>query len=137
MLRRTVLAALAAAALAAPATVSAEGATPYTPGLVAERLAAGETVFVDFAADWCTTCAAQERTIAALRAGNPAYDAITFVRVDWDDFRQSDLVRDLAIPRRSTLVVLKGDAELGRLVANTRRGDIQALLDTALAAAAS
>jgi hypothetical protein len=41
----------------------------------------------------------------------------------------------LNIPRRSTLVVLKGDQELGRIVAGTRKGDIKALLDRALQAA--
>ncbi len=113
-------------------------ATPYTPGLVQRELAAGNTVFLDFKAEWCSTCAAQERVITALLAENPAYgEAITFIDVDWDDHRRSALVERLNIPRRSTLVVLKGDQELGRLVADTRRAEIQGLMDTALAAATS
>lgn len=39
------------------------------------------------------------------------------------------------MPRRSTLVVLKGDQELGRIVAITSTDKIKALMDTALAAA--
>jgi thiol:disulfide interchange protein len=94
-------------------------------------------VFLDFKASWCSTCAAQERVITALRAENPAYDqAISFINVDWDQWGDGDLVQSLNIPRRSTLVVLKGDQELGRIVAGTAEDEIKALLDLALAAAA-
>lgn len=105
----------------------------YTPGLVDQRLAAGETVFVDFYTSWCTTCRTQGRHVEALRADNPAYDAgMTFVKVDWDIYSGSAIAQRLQIPRRSTLVVLRGEAELGRVVAVTRRSDIQALMDLGL-----
>lgn len=105
----------------------------YTPGLVTERLAAGETVLVDFSAEWCSTCRAQERVISGLRAANPAYDAaMTFVKIDWDTHGTGALSQSLRIPRRSTLVLLRGDAELGRLVAVTAEPDIRALLDLGL-----
>ena len=105
----------------------------YTPGLAQERLAAGETVLLDFAAHWCTTCRAQERVIGQLRGDNPAYeDAITFIRVDWDQYSGAEITQRLAVPRRSTLILLRGDEELGRIVAGTRTADIQALLDLAL-----
>ena len=126
--------ALTAATIALPMGVQAAETLDYTPGLVKERLAAGETVFVDFKADWCTTCRAQERVIGGLRAENDAYNAITFINVDWDEFGRGDLARELNIPRRSTLVVLRGDEELGRVVARTSRADIQALMDIALEA---
>ena len=127
--------ALAGAAALLPAALSAES-LPYTPGLVDERLAAGETVFVEFSADWCSTCRAQERTMDALKAENPAYEeAITFVRVDWDLHGQGELATWLNVPRRSTLVVLKGEEELGRVIALTNRMAIGELMDTALAAA--
>ena len=110
----------------------------YTPGLVEERLAAGDTVFLDFKASWCSTCAAQARVLEALKAANPAYDAvITFINVDWDQYGEDPLTLRLNIPRRSTLVVLKGDAELGRIVAGTATEEIQALMDVALGAATS
>ena len=112
------------------------GGVAYTLGLVAKRLAAGETVFLDFKASWCSTCRSQEKTLAALKADNPDYEKhITFIDVDWDDYGNSDLVADLNIPRRSTLVVLKADDELGRIVAGTRRKNIKALMDVALVAA--
>lgn len=126
---------LSAAAALAPSLAMAE-VLDYRPGLLQERLAKGETVFLDFKASWCSTCATQERVIGALKADNAAYgDKITFINVDWDQYARSDLARELNIPRRSTLVVLKGDKELGRLIAQTGRKPIKALMDTALAAA--
>lgn len=132
--RRTFLFSTTAAAFAAPAMAMED----YAPGLVDKELAAGKTVFVDFATDWCSTCRAQESKISALRAENPAYDsAISFIRVDWDQHSDGALANRLNIPRRSTLVVLKGDQELGRIVAGTGADEIKALMDTALAAATS
>ena len=134
MKRRNFLA-LSAAATLVPMAGFADETLDYAPGLVKERLAAGETVFLDFKASWCTTCRAQERVIGALRAENAAYDdAITFINIDWDQYGRSDLALELNIPRRSTLVVMKGEAELGRLVARTSRSDIQGLMDLALSA---
>lgn len=135
MLRRTFLATATTFAALAPTLAKAEPLA-YRPGLVEERLAAGETVFLDFKASWCTTCRAQERVINALKAEDPAYEAtITFINVDWDSFANDALTERLAIPRRSTLVVLKGEQELGRIVAGTARADIKALMDLALTAA--
>lgn len=69
---------------------------------------------------------------------NPAYaQSISFIAVDWDEWGSGDLVRELNVPRRSTLVVLKGDQELGRIVAGTGRDEIKALMDLALQAAIS
>jgi thiol-disulfide isomerase/thioredoxin len=135
MNRRVFLASGAALAALAPALAQA-APLAYQPGLVEERLAAGETVFLDFKASWCTTCKAQERVIEALKSQNPGYEAaITFINVDWDTYANDALTNRLAIPRRSTLVVLKGDQELGRIVAGTREAEIRALMDLALAAA--
>jgi thiol-disulfide isomerase/thioredoxin len=103
---------------------------------IAAALSQGKTVFVDYTTDWCSTCASQKRTIDALRAENPDYDAnIVFVRVDYDIYGNAPVTTGRNIPRRSTLIVLKGDQELGRIVAGTAKGDIKALLDTALKAA--
>ena len=136
MNRRDFILLSTAAAVALPGVAVA--AANYTPGLVQKHLDAGDTVFLDFKTDWCTTCAAQERVINALKSENPDYEKnIVFVNVDWDVHSGSDLSRSLKIPRRSTLVVLKGDQELGRIVAGTSKTDIKALMDTALKAAMS
>ena len=132
--RRTFLAAFAAVAVAGPALAGTGKA--YKPGLVEKELAAGKTVFLDFYTDWCSTCARQGRVINALKAQNSKYEKnISFISVDWDKHARSNLSKRLNIPRRSTLVVLKGDTELGRIVAGTSKKHIKALLDKALSAA--
>jgi len=135
MNRRTLMLTVTAALLASP--VLAE-TLDYTPGLIDQQLAAGKTLFVDYTASWCTTCAAQERVMDALRAENPDYDArIVFVDVDWDTYSGDAVTTSRNIPRRSTLLVLKGGDELGRIVAGTSRDTIKDLMDIALAAASN
>ncbi len=132
MKRRTLLATALAASLV-PATSYAADYVDYEPGVIQNALADGKTVFVDFAATWCSTCARQERVLADLRAENPAYDeAMTFVKVDWDAYGDHEVSKSRGIPRRSTLLVLRGEDELGRIVAGTSESDIKALLDTGL-----
>jgi thiol-disulfide isomerase/thioredoxin len=132
MKRRDFLAAAAATVLA-PMAAFAKGFTTYKPGLIQAELKAGKTVFVDYSAVWCSTCKRQERVINALRDADPKYDAsMTFVKVDWDDFGRHDVSRSRKIPRRSTLLVLRGDKELGRIVAGTSKGAIKELMDRGL-----
>ena len=71
--------------------------------------------------------------IKALRADNSAYEGkITFVDVDWDKYRRAPIALKLKVFRQSTLVMLKGDGEIGRLVAATGEVAIKDLLDKAL-----
>lgn len=134
MKRRDFMLAFGASTLV-PMAVRAQGMA-YSEGLVQEKLDAGETVFLDFKAEWCTTCRAQERVIGQLKGDNPAYEEnITFIDIDWDEFGRSEIVDRYNVPRRSTLIALKGDQELGRIVAGTSQRDIQALMDAALTAA--
>ena len=111
----------------------AANSLPYEPGLIQSLLKDGKTVFVDYKATWCSTCATQERVVDQLRAENSAYDAsMTFVTVDWDTYAEHDVTTSRNIPRRSTLLVLKKDQELGRIVAGTSSTEIKTLLDKGL-----
>jgi len=95
---------LGTAALAAALPMAALAETQaYTPGLVSDALARGETVFVGYSADWCSTCKAQERVMDKLRAEHPAYDAsMTFVRADWADFTKPEVTQSPNVTRPST-----------------------------------
>lgn len=133
MNRRHFIATAAAATVVLPAASHAADYVSYAPGVIEKALAEGQTVFVDYSASWCGTCKRQGRVIDALRAANPIYDdAMTFVKVDWDTYGKHEVTKSRNIPRRSTLLVLRGDAELGRVVAGTSESDIKALLDTGL-----
>ena len=132
MKRRDFLAACAAATLT-PMAVMAAGFVDYTPGAIEKALKEGKTVFVDYSATWCSTCKRQERVINSLRAADPSYDgAMTFVKVDWDTYGRHAVTVNRGIPRRSTLIVLRGDDELGRIVAGTSQAQIKSLMDRGL-----
>lgn len=107
----------------------------YTPGLAETAMREGARIVLIFGADWCSTCRRQERIIDDLRASSARYDAeLTMIRVDWDAYGTGELSRALAVPRRSTLIALKGESELARIVAGTREAEIKALMDRALSA---
>ena len=132
MKRRSFMALTAAAAMVGlPA--AAAGFVDYKPGVIDKALAEGKTVFVDYSATWCGTCKRQGRVINALLASDLAYDkAMLFVKVDWDTYKNHDVTVFREIPRRSTLIVLRGDDELGRIVAGTGEAEIKALMDAGL-----
>ena len=68
-----------------------------------------------------------------LRASSPKYNnAIRFILIDWDTYKSHEVTTSLGIPRRSTIVLIKGGKEVGRLVAATSKSAIKALLDKAL-----
>lgn len=132
MKRRTFIAS-GAAALMTPMAAFAAGFVDYKPGVIETALAEGKTVLVDYSAKWCGTCKRQERVINALRDKNGAYDAaMTFVKVDWDTYKNDDVTVVRSIPRRSTLIVLRGEDELGRVVAGTSESQIKKLMDLGL-----
>lgn len=132
MKRRTFIS-MALGGLLLSSAMSVFAATDYTPGLIKKELAEGKTLLVDYAADWCSTCARQERVITTLRDENPAYNEnISFIRVDWDTYQSHKVTTARNIPRRSTLILLRGNEELGRIVAGTGTAQIKELLDKGL-----
>ena len=68
----------------------------------------------------------------ALLDKKPEYQAVTIMRVDWDTYRNADIVKELGVPRRSTLVMFNGGKEVGRVVAQTGGDAIEALFKAAL-----
>ena len=119
--------------VAASPALSSDDTLEYLPGDIKTALNEGKTVFVDYYTNWCGTCKRQERVVEQLRGENPAYNAaMIFIKVDWDVYANHEVSRSRNIPRRSTLVVLKGDQELGRIVAGTGKEEIKALMDKGL-----
>jgi thiol-disulfide isomerase/thioredoxin len=134
-MNRRMFLATSAAVVLMPLALRAAEPLLYAPGSAEADMAAGKIVLLDFWASWCSTCAAQERVLTALKEEIPAYaEKIIFYKVDWDLYATESLARGLNIPRRSTLVLLRGRTELGRIVAGTGKDEIRALLDLALTA---
>ena len=128
---------LAFAAIGAPSLGHAGAGQDAVPEDVLKALSEGKTVFIEVFAAWCSTCMRQERVINALLEDDPKYaESVAFLSVDWDKHASSALFDRLNIPRRSTLLVLKGDEEFGRIVAGTSKGTIKNLMDTAVEVAA-
>lgn len=70
--------------------------------------------------------------MSALQKSNPAYRKVKVIRVDWDRYSGDAIVRELKIPRRSTLVMFSKGKEVGRVVAQTSTSAIEALFRAAL-----
>lgn len=70
--------------------------------------------------------------MGALIDENQDYRAVTVMRVDWNEHRDSDVTRELGVRTRSTLVMFSGGREVGRVIGSTGRDDIEALFKAAL-----
>jgi thioredoxin 1 len=123
--RRTFLALLAAAALT-PLSASAFEEGPFASEAFAAAQTAGKPIVIHVAAEWCETCHAQRAVLEELE-GEPAFAAYALYTVDYDT--QKDVMRTFNASQRSTLIVFKGDEEVGRLVGDTSEESIRALLE--------
>ena len=121
---------LCAAALALTC-VSASTAErhPYNSVTFRNALEAGKPILVHVTAPWCGECKQQKPIVAALTVQNE-YAALTIFDVDFDT--QKDALRELRVPKQSTLIVFKNRAEVTRAVGITRRDAIEAVLKNAL-----
>lgn len=87
--------------------------------------ASGAPVLVDISASWCSTCRAQHNAYTSL-VSEPAYSDYKIFLIDYDT--QKDVMRKFNARQRSTLIVFKGTKEAGRIVGDTRKDSIEALL---------
>ena len=68
----------------------------------------------------------------ALIDSNPAYQAVTVMKVDWDRFSDDAIVGELGVKNRATLVMFSGDEEVGRVIWETDSDAIEALFKAAV-----
>lgn len=133
MKRRHFTALIATLFLLPSLAIASNETIEYEAGSLKKQLDAGKTVFVDYYTYWCSTCKRQSRIIKQLRAENPTYnEQLVFMSVNWTVYEDQPVSTSRNIPRRSTLILLRGDKELGRIVAGTSKAEIKALLDKGL-----
>lgn len=129
MLRRTLTAAFALAALAASSIAHALEIRPYDAALLARLQGDGQPVAVHFHASWCPTCVNQSRALGQLQAAGQL-PGLTVLVADYD--REKDLRRTMNVRSQSTLVVFRGSVEKTRVGGETDPAKLRAALRTAL-----
>lgn len=97
----------------------------YDSAALAAAQKAGKVILVDVTAPWCPTCRAQQAVLGDLAKLERFKDLIKF-EVDFDS--RKDVLKALRVTSQSTLIVFKGDKEVGRLAGDARRASIEALL---------
>jgi len=119
---------LAAMALSAGAAMAQEQEA-FTPERFAALQAEGAIILLDVHADWCPTCAQQQKILASYRELHP--DApVHFLRIDFDSQKQH--VTRFRAPRQSTLILYHGEERIWFSVAETREDAIFKALNDAV-----
>ena len=70
--------------------------------------------------------------MSALLESNPEYKAVTIMRVDWDTHSKDDIVKELEVGHRATLVMFKGGKEVGQVLWKPNKDAIEPLFKAAL-----
>jgi len=94
-----------------------------------EAVAAKSSILVHVTAPWCGTCTIQKPIVAELLA-KPEFQNIKLFDVDFDT--QKGALESFRVQNQSTMIVFKGDKEVGRDVGQTDPTAIEALLRKSL-----
>jgi thiol-disulfide isomerase/thioredoxin len=114
--------------LAGAATAQALEIKPYTAAALTAAQQANQPVALQFHADWCPTCRAQDKVLQSLKA-EPGLD-VTVLVVNYDT--EKALKQRFRVNAQSTLVVLRGPTERARLVGDATTEGIRKSLQSAL-----
>ena len=130
--RRTLSFAVLGALLAVPllnAAWAAAAQAPFSNEAFQKAQASGGPILVDVYASWCPICQAQQPILNELTS-QPKFKNLTVFRIDYDN--QKEALRRFGVTMQSTLIVFKGANETGRIVGDSRREQLSALLDKSL-----
>ncbi len=127
--RAAAMAGLAVVALGLGAAPLLAGGEKYTDAAFEAAQKAGKPIIVDIAAAWCPVCRVQAPIVEDL-AMSDRFQAFVHLEVDFD--RQKDVLRRFNAQKQSTLIVFRGNKEIGRSVGDTNRASIEAMMAKAL-----
>jgi thioredoxin-like negative regulator of GroEL len=102
----------------------------WTPEELREQLAGDRPVLVDWRADWCTNCAAQERVIE--RIAPELEPRVAVGKIDVGAF--PDLADEFGVQSLPTLAVFMGGREVEALHGFRRAPEIREVVQRSLAA---
>jgi thiol-disulfide isomerase/thioredoxin len=101
---------------------------PYSAAALAAAQKADKPVVLQFHAGWCPTCRIQDKVLQTLKS-EPGLD-ITVLKVNFDT--EKELKKQFKVQTQSTMIILRGDKERGRLVGDTTEAGIRTALKSAL-----
>lgn len=97
-------------------SASAQEKETFTPERFAALQKQGALVLLDVHADWCPTCAKQQKILAEYREQYPGVP-LHILQIDFDSQKQH--VRQFKAPRQSTLILYRGPERIWFSVAET------------------
>lgn len=124
LVRRTLFCLLLTAAAGGAMAETEPFSEPRFQALQAENA----LILVDVHADWCPTCARQQKILDDYEAARPAVSLHRLI-VDFDD--QKEWVKHFRAPRQSTLLLYRGGEQVWFSVAETRAEAVFQALDGA------
>ena len=124
-MKKMMLAALAAVALAGPALAGEDYLQPFDAQAFAQAQSEGKTVALDFHADWCPTCKKLHPALEKVLDRKEFGKVVAFT-VDYD--KAKDLEQELGVRKQSTVVVFKGSKEMGRATGLSGEASLTELL---------
>ncbi len=127
---KTLALVLLALALGSGSAFAQQQKESFTPERFAALQQQGALVLLDVHADWCSTCAQQQRILAEYREQHPDVP-LHVLQIDFDS--QKQYVRQFRVPRQSTLILYRGDERQWFSVAETDPAKIFAALNAAAA----
>ena len=65
--------------------------------------------------------------MSALLDSNPEYQAVTVMKVDYDEFGTTPFTKNMGVRNRATLVMFNKGEEVGRIEWSSRKADIEGL----------
>lgn len=105
-------------------TFTVHAAQPFELKALEQAQAAGKSVLVDVRASWCPTCRQQKPIVEGLEREEPN---LVVYEIDFDTAK--DLLQKFRVRYQSTLIVFKGDKEVGRSTGDTDPAHIRALVE--------
>ncbi len=102
---------------------------PYSDLAFKEAQISGKSIVLDFHASWCPTCKKQKVVLEELSKEKELNNVVGFV-VDYDN--SEELKKKMNVKKQSTLIVFKGEKEMGRGLGITDKEEIKTLLKKSL-----